>query len=180
MDPSADANTNPTDAASRPWWVGFAVLAIGAFWLYGASLLQFGSTHARVGPGVFVALTGGGLVLLGLVLLAQIARGARFETQDSEDAASDQPADWTAFGTAVLAASLPLYTMERFGFVLTAALMFALIARAFGSRRLLVDIAIGAVLAAACWFGFSKLGVDLGRAWIVPKLVDLIPRFSLT
>jgi putative tricarboxylic transport membrane protein len=165
----------------RPWWLGFAVIAVGAFWVYGASDLALGSTHAKVGPGAFVLMTGIGLMAFGVLLLVQIARGERFESQDAEDAASDQPTDWTAFATAIVGASIPLYTMERFGFVPTAMLMFALITRAFGSRRILLDLAIGGVLAGVAWYGFSKLGVDLGRAYAWPKLLnEFIPRFSLT
>jgi putative tricarboxylic transport membrane protein len=168
-------------APERPWWLAVAIIGIGAFWIFGASQLALGATHARVGPGVFVLLTGGGLVLLGLVLALQIARGASFEAQEAEDADGNKPADWAAFATAVFGASIPLYTMERFGFIVTAALMFAFITRAFGSRRFPLDLAIGAVMASVAWYGFSKLGVDLGRAWSWPsKLVDFLPKFSLT
>lgn len=166
--------------ASRPWWLGFAVVGIGAFWIYGSTLLPQTSAYAKIGPGMIVAVAGGGLVVLGLVLLVQIALGERFEAQDAEDVLTDQPADWTAMGTSVLGAVIPLYTMERFGFVVSAALMFALTTRAFGSRRLLVDLAIGLALAAFSWWSFSLLGVNLGRAWAVPSLIDLVPKLSLT
>lgn len=176
----------PTDLSAantpeRPWWLAALIIGVGAFWLYGASQLAMGSQHARVGPGLFVLITGGGLVLLGLLLAVQIARGASFEAQEAEDADASKPADWTAFATAVFGASIPLYTMDRFGFVATAALTFAFITRAFGSRRLPLDIALGAVIGAAAWYGFSKLGVDLGHAWSWPrKLVDFLPKFSLS
>lgn len=170
----------PEAGVERPWWLGALVVAIGLFWVYGASLLPQSSTYARVGPGMFVTLAGSGLVVFGLLLLVQIARGERFEAQEGEDVDGGQPADWKALGTAMIGASLPLYLMERFGFVLTGTLVFAAIARAFGSRRPLLDLAIGFVLCALSWWAFSQLGVDLGRAWVLPKPGDLIPRFSLT
>ena len=163
-------------ATSRPWWLGAAIVAVGALWLYGAAQLPIVATHARIGPGLFVAVVGGGLVLLGLALTVQIARGARFDPQDAEDAVAGQAPSRKALLTALIGASLPLYTMERFGFVASAALVFALTARAFGARNLVLGLAIGAVLGAATWYGFSSLGVQLGAAWRLPTLPALLPR----
>ena len=160
----------------RPWWIGVVVIAIGAFWTYGAMQLPQTATYARIGPGMFVTAAGLGLIFFGLLLLIQIARGERFEAQDAEDIASGQAADWAALAMAVAAASVPLYTMERFGFVVTAALMFVLTTRAFGSRRILVDCAIGMIIAAVAWYGFNLLGVNLGDAVKVPKTAaELLP-----
>jgi putative tricarboxylic transport membrane protein len=41
-------------------------------------------------------------------------------------------------------------------------LSFTLVTHAFGSRRTLLDLAIGFVLSAAAWWGFSHLGISLG------------------
>jgi putative tricarboxylic transport membrane protein len=66
--------------------------------------------------------------------------------------------------------------MSRFGFIVTAALVFALTTRAFGSRRILLDLAIGLFIAGLAWFGFSFLGVNLGEGWRMPKsVIELIP-----
>lgn len=159
----------------RPWWLAATVVAIGAFWLYGSSLLPQTANYARVGPGLYLTIVGIGLVVLGLILGLQIARGERFEAQDAEDAAADEPAHWPAFWTAIAAAAVPLYTMQRFGFILTATLMFALTTRAFGSRKLLLDLLIGAALGAAAWYGFSLLGVGLGDPYRIPKAAELLP-----
>jgi putative tricarboxylic transport membrane protein len=48
------------------------------------------------------------------------------------------------------------------GFPLTAALIFAAVAHAFGSRRTLFDLVVGAALSSTSWLVFSWLGVDLG------------------
>ena len=113
--------------------------------------------------------------MLGLILAVQIARGERFEAQEAEDVAADQPVSWPALATAVAAAAVPLYTMQRFGFAPTAALMFALVTRAFGSERPAFDLAIGAALAAFAWWGFSLLGVDLGPVGRLPTPGQLLP-----
>jgi putative tricarboxylic transport membrane protein len=160
----------------RPWWLGLLIIAIGAFWIYGATLLPQTATYAKIGPGLFVTAAGLGLVVLGALLLVQIARGATFEAQDAEDIEADKPTDWKALATAVVAAAVPLYFMSRFGFIVTAALVFALTTRAFGSRRILLDLAIGLFIAGLAWYGFSLLGVNLGEGWRIPKsATELVP-----
>lgn len=165
---------NAQTGHDKPWWIGLVVIAIGAFWVYGASLLPQTATYAKVGPGMFVAAAGLGLIGFGILLLVQIARGEKFESQDGEDVAAGQSTDWAALWTAVAAAALPLYTMDRFGFVVSATLMFALTTRAFGSRRLIWDIGIGLIIAGIAWYGFSLLGVNLGDVLKFPKTIDAL------
>ncbi|HEX9903358.1 MAG TPA: tripartite tricarboxylate transporter TctB family protein [Propylenella sp.] len=147
---------------SRPYWLGVGVVAIGVVWIYGALALPQTAQYARVGPGLFVLLIGAALVLLGVLLVVQIARGEQFSAQEAEDAMADAPADMPALLTAVAAAAVPLLTMRHLGFPLTAALSFALVARAFGSHRLLVDLLIGFGLGTLAYLGFAQLGVTLG------------------
>jgi putative tricarboxylic transport membrane protein len=149
-------------ATARPWWLGLAVLATGGVWLYGAFSLPQTVRYAVVGPGIFPMLVGAGLVLLGILLLVQIARGERFAPQETEDVDVDVPVSWRAFFTAVAAAAVPILTMRRLGFPVTAALSFALVARAFGSTTLVRDLAIGLAIGLICWYGFSELlGIGL-------------------
>lgn len=156
------SRTPPAGTPARPFWLGLAVLAIGGVWLYGAFSLPRTVRYAMVGPGLFPTLVGAGLVLLGVLLLAQIARGERFAPQEAEDVDADAPASWPAFFTAVAAAAVPIVTMRPLGFPITAALTFALVARAFGSTTLARDLAIGLVIGLVCWYGFSELlGIGL-------------------
>jgi putative tricarboxylic transport membrane protein len=150
---------------SRPWWLGLVIIAIGLLWFFqGRSLPQLGG-YAALGPGFFVTVIGGLLVVFGIVLLIQIARGETFKPQDSEDAKADAKASWPALLWAAGGAATPLLTMQPLGFPLTAMISFALVTRAFGSRRILMDAAIGLVLGLLCWYGFSSLGVSLGNAF---------------
>ena len=153
----------PTPSARpRPWWLAIAVIMIGALCLYGAAGLPQGARYAGVGPGMFVTVVGAALVILGIILGVQIAQGEEFVPQDAEDAAGDVPPDFRAFATAMAAAFAPVLLMEHFGLPLTAMVSFALVARAFGSRRLVVDLVTGAILGVAAWFLFSQLGLQLG------------------
>ena len=146
----------------RPWWLGLAVIAIGAVWLQqGYALPEMGG-YAGVGPGAFVKVVGLALIALGLVLIAQIARGMSFQPQDAESAEAGARPSRRALAYAAAGAAVPLLTMAPLGFPLTAMLSFALVTHAFGSRRLVLDCVIGLVLGLACWAGFSQLGVTLG------------------
>lgn len=148
----------------RPWWLGLAVIAIGALWLQQGYGLPAGGGYAGVGPGAFVQIVGLALIGLGLVLIAQIARGASFEPQEAESAQAGARPSCRALVFAAAGAAVPLLTMRPLGFPLTAMLSFALVTHAFGSRRLLMDCAIGLALGLACWAGFGWLGVTLGGA----------------
>lgn len=148
----------------RPWWLGLAVIAIGAICLQQAYGLPRASGYAGVGPADFVMLVGAVLIVLGLVLLAQIARGDSFDPQEAESAEAGARPSRKAFAFAAAGAAIPLLTMRPLGFPLTAMLAFALVTHAFGSRRVVLDCAIGLALGAICWLGFSRLGVTLGGA----------------
>jgi len=135
---------------------------LGCVCLYGAFSLPQAARYAGIGPGLFVTLVGGGLVLLGAALLVQIAQGEVFQPQDTEDASGEEKAHWPAFFAALVAAVLPVLTVRSLGMPITAMLSFALVAHAFGSRRTLLNIVIGAILGALSWFLFTRLGLQLG------------------
>jgi putative tricarboxylic transport membrane protein len=150
-------STPATRPPARPWWLGAAVIVFGLVWLAGALSLPQGATYAVVGPGLFPAVIGGGLVVLGLLLLLAVARGERFEPQDAEDADLGRAPSRTAIWTTVAAGALPVVVIRPLGFPVAAALTFALTARAFGSRRLPLDLALGFALGVLCWLLFSRL-----------------------
>jgi len=142
---------------ARPWGVGVGVIAFGLVWLYGALSLPQAATYAVVGPGLFPAVIGAGLVVLGALLLVAVARGERFEPQETEDADVTRLPSRAAFWLTVAAGIVPVFVTRPLGFPIAAAFTFALTARAFGSRRLLLDLGVGLLLGMACWVLFSRL-----------------------
>lgn len=152
-----------TRAGPRPFWLAGVVIAMGAVCLYGAFGLPQTSRYAAVGPGLFVTIAGVGLVILGILLAIQIARGEQFVAQDAEDAEAGQKADPRALILALAAACVPIVTIKYLGLPITATISFVLVAMAFGSKKLLMDIICGAVLGTAAWFLFSRLGLQLGQ-----------------
>ena len=153
--------SEPTGSVSapavRPWGLGVAVVVFGLVWIYGALSLTQAATYAVVGPGLFPALIGAGLVVLGALLILAVARGERFEPQETEDADASRRPSGTAFWTTLAAGLVPIVVIRPLGFPVAAALTFALTARAFGSRRLALDLTVGLLLGLACWLLFARL-----------------------
>src|SRR3546814_10864120 len=117
----------------RPWWLGLAVIAIGAVWLQQGYALPKSGGYAGVGPGDFVMLVGAVLIALGLALLAQIARGDSFEPQEAESAEAGARPSRKALAFAAAGAALPLLTMQPLGFPPPQTLAFALVPPALRS-----------------------------------------------
>lgn len=144
---------------SRPWWLGLGVFVMGALWLNGARGIASTTNYIGVGPAAMVLAVGAGLAVLGVILIVQALRG---ELVAAPEEGAEAAPSRAAFLTALAGVAIPLLTIRWLGFPLTATLAFALVARAFGSRHILLDLAIGALLASAAWFGFSRLGISLG------------------
>lgn len=146
----------------RPWWLAAIIVGIGAVSVWGASSLPAASRYAGIGPGTVPQVVGGVLIVLGLILAVQIARGETFEPQGTENADAALPMNPLAFILALVAAALPIFTLEAVGLPLVAMASFALVARAFGSRRIVLDLVSGAILGSLAWFLFDRLGLQLG------------------
>jgi putative tricarboxylic transport membrane protein len=139
----------------RPVWLGLVVLGMGALWLNGARGIASTTNFVGVGPAAMVIAVGIGLVVLGLLLTVQAWRGELVPD-------SDAPPSHRAFLLAFAGVALPLATIQWLGFPLTAMASFTLVTHAFGSRKTLLDLAIGLALSSAAWWGFSHLGISLG------------------
>lgn len=146
----------------RPWWLAAIVVALGAISVWGASSLPAAGRYAGIGPGTVPAAVGWVLIVLGLILAVQIARGETFEPQGTENADAARPMNPLAFFLALVAATLPIFTLETVGLPLVAMASFALVARSFGSRRTVLDLVSGAILGSLAWFLFDRLGLQLG------------------
>lgn len=148
--------------AARPYWLAAGVIGLGAVCISGATYLPGASRYAGIGPGAFATIVGTVLVFLGGILAVQIARGATFEAQSTENAQGDTPVNYKALGLALLAAAVPILTIKALGLPLTAMISFTLVSRAFGSKILLWDLLTGAILGSLSWVLFNALGLQLG------------------
>ena len=152
----------PPAFARRPWWLAALVIGLGLVCIWGAASLPAASRYAGIGPGSVPRIVGGALVVLGLLLGIQIARGETFEAQGTENADASAPMNPVAFLLALAAAALPIVTLRGLGLPLAATISFTLVARAFGSRRLVLDLVTGLILGSLSWLLFDRLGLQLG------------------
>jgi putative tricarboxylic transport membrane protein len=152
-------------AAARPvsrWGLPVGVLILGAVLLHEAIGLPLTQAYAGIGPSFFVLAVGLVLTILGIALAYQVMRGAIFQPEETEGADTSRPMSWKGFLTAAAGVFLPIVLIGFAGFPVGGAFAYALVTRAYGSRRPLVDLAIGFVVTSITWFAFTKLGVQLG------------------
>lgn len=144
--------------------LGVGVVALGLFIAVQIATLPTAASQAAVGPKVFPYIVAGGLMVVGGFLLREALVG---EVAHGEGLALD----WPAVALVSAGIILMIVAIERAGWVISAALMFAIIAHGFGSRRPLLDLGIGLVLSALTFFLFSYLlGLDLPGGFVVELL----------
>ena len=150
--------------------VAAGVLALGGAVLWGSFHLPTGGGYAQVGPGVVPRIVGAGLLVLGALLAGQVFTGG-FRGID-EEAEARLPIDWRAF--AWITAGIVAYGLlvERLGFVLSSVILFSMVARSFGSRRWLLNAAVGLALAS---FIFAVFNYGLGLMLPPGVLKPLLP-----
>lgn len=133
--------------------IGAGLLAIAAVIVWDGLQLRASFGSQAIGPQMMPFLVGLLLAGLGVLTVLEGLRGAASRREADGFAA----VGWIAGG--LLAMVLLVRTA---GFVPAAAVLFAATARAFGSVRPALDLAIGAVLAAAAFLFFVKvLGLTL-------------------
>jgi putative tricarboxylic transport membrane protein len=148
--------------------LSLAVLALGVGIAIGTALLPSQGGYARIGPNFVPAVVAAGLLATGAFLLYEALTGG-WRGMPAPAERAEHPLHWGAFGwvTAGLLAHMAL--IQWAGFVLAGALLFACVARAFGSGRWLRDSVLGLVLALGVFLFFVRfLGVGLPGGWLTP------------
>jgi putative tricarboxylic transport membrane protein len=138
---------------------GFAI-ALGIAVGIGATGFPQGSLYDALGPRLLPYIVAGGLVLTGFSILIGALRGRSLGETDASDIG---PLVWIAAALVV-----PIVLIRAAGWIAVAALVFTLGARAFGSRRTLIDLALGLALGIATFALFNyALGLNLpAGSWI--------------
>lgn len=139
--------------------VSIALATLGIFVIAGTQDIASGGGYSQVGPRVFPYLIGAGLVILGGILSWQAVSGG-WRNVPMDDS-HDEP-DWVAFAILNTAVILHMASIAWAGFVLASTFLFTLVARGFGSRRLLRDIVVGLIVSTIAFFVFTHgLGLNL-------------------
>jgi putative tricarboxylic transport membrane protein len=131
------------------------ILLLGAFVAVETALLRTGPGYAAIGPKLFPWLVAAGLLLVGVALLYEARAGAV-----AHPAGFELDLSPTLIVTGGLV--LQMVLIKPLGFVIATAVLFVAIAYALGSRRVLVNAAIGLVLCALTYVAFTRgLGLVL-------------------
>ena len=134
--------------------LGGAVLALGLFIAIETSQLEVAPSNAAIGPALFPFIIGGGLIVIGALLLREALFGHMAHERKGVEL------DWIPVVLVSAGLLAQMLLVETLGWIISTTLLFAAVARAFGSRRILLDAVIGLGLAALA-FGVFNYGLDL-------------------
>lgn len=152
--------------------LSIGVLGLGIATALATAQLPGEGGYAGIGPNFMPGVVAAGLVACGLWLLYEVFTGGWRAAPPDEAAERGEQAFhapgflWVSAG---LGAHLALIGFA--GFVVAGALLFAGVARGFGSLRVARDLALGASLSLAVFLFFVKfLNVGLPAGWLAPLL----------
>jgi len=152
--------------------ISVGVLALGI----GAAVVAFqlpeAGGYARIGPNFMPKVVACALAALGVWLLAEFFTGGwRDPVPDDPVARGQHGFRFAAFAWVSAGLFLQMALIHTAGFVLAAMVLFACVARGFGSERIARDLAIGAILGLGVFLFFVKfLNVGLPAGWLQPIL----------
>lgn len=122
--------------------------------------------YAGIGPNFIPAVVAAGIVALGVWLSAEAFTGGWRKAPEHQEVFQKNPFLWVSTG---LFAHMALIGWA--GFVVAGTVLFACVARGFGSRRLARDIALALVFTVGIYLFFVKLlNVSLPAGWLAPLL----------
>jgi len=141
--------------------ISLGLIALGTFVIWETRTIAETQGYAQIGPRLFPYIIGCGLTLCGAVLAWHaVAGGWRHVPLDE---AHDAP-DWMAFAIISIGVILHMVIIGWAGFIIASTVLFVLVARGFGSRRLVRDALIAVVLATVVFFIFTlALGLSLPK-----------------
>ena len=122
--------------------------------------------YAGIGPNFIPAVVAAGILLLGVWLSIEAFTGGWRKAPGHSEVFEKNPFLWVSAG---LFAHMALIGWA--GFVIAGTVLFACVARGFGSRRMVRDLVIALVFSVAIYLFFVKLlNVGLPAGWLAPIL----------
>ena len=146
--------------------LSLGVLALGIGVAAVTATLPSEGGYAGIGPNFIPAVVAGGTILLGVWLAFEAFSGGWRNRDQPTEVFEPKPFLWISAG---LFAHMALIGWA--GFVVAGTVLFAAVARGFGSRRFVRDLAIGLALSLGIYLFFVKLlNVNLPAGWLAPLL----------
>jgi putative tricarboxylic transport membrane protein len=148
------------------------VLALGLFALVTAWRLPSAGGYSGIGPNALPVAIAIGLTALGVWLLIEATSGGwRNHVPDDPSERGEHAFHWRAFAWVSAGLFAQMALIHNAGFVIAAAVLFACVARGFGSLRPLRDGVIGVMFGLVIFLFFVKfLNVGLPSGWLAPVL----------
>lgn len=135
------------------WGIGLVLLVLGAGIIFGTFSVSALPGQDSLGPRLFPALIGGGLVLLGL---------AHFRLRVNTLEGHADAGHWPSLLWMVLGLVIGVVIYKPLGFIPAALVIFVLTARGFAGRWDWRHVFVGLLIALIAFFGFTKgLGLNL-------------------
>lgn len=161
---STEATTAPIGVRDRAQYAVCAALALlGVVVIVDATRIGAAtSSNDPIGPRVMPFVIGAALVLVAVLYALDVARGGVGEAEAGEDVELGVPSDWRTVGILAGAFVVNALLIERLGWVISGALLFAMSAFALGNRHHVRGLALGLALSLATFYAFAiGLGVTL-------------------
>lgn len=127
--------------------VGLVLLVLGAVIAWDAGHVAGAVQYARIGPQTIPYVVAGCLAALGVWTIVEALRGD-FPARETQEM---RPVLWIVAGLLVQIA-----TLRVTGFSIATGLMFALVARGFGERRIWLTLPFGIIASALIWLVFAR------------------------
>ncbi len=146
------------------------VLGLGAFAAVVTARLPGEGGYAGIGPNFIPAVVAAGLLVVGVWLLWEALAGG-WRNRGTRDEGAEHAFHAPAFCWISAGLFGHMALIGWAGFVIAGALLFACVARGFGSKRVMRDAALGFALSVAVFAFFVKLlNVNLPAGWLQPLL----------
>lgn len=153
--------------------LSLGVLALGAGVAAGTAFLPSQGGYARIGPNFVPGVVAFGLIAVGAFLLYEALSGG-WRNLPAADAATEHALHRGAFAWISAGLFAHMALIQWAGFVVAGALLFAGVARGFGSERPLRDAGVGFAIALGVFMFFVRvLNVSLPGGWLSPVIGGL-------
>ncbi len=143
--------------------VALFLFVVGVVVLLDAVTLETNiSQRGPVGPKAIPFLVGALLLVVSGLLARDVWRGGRGEPEGGEDVDLSHGSDWKTVALLAVAFVANLLLIERLGWPVSGAVLFAGSAAAMGSRHYIRDAVIAIVMSVGTWYLFVLgLGITL-------------------